>query len=141
MYNIICYNDNKNLVSQMHNYLSNDLNMIKEDITIQSYLLIYDYKIFGIFSFKNTTNSITIVLLKIVNILDKYIHEYIYKIVNNIVIDFDNIYIHKKNVQLLEIFIKELYNYKQNSTYIEQNNIILHYKKNYTYNYFNCLLF
>ena len=65
MYNIICYNDNKKLVSQMHNYLSNDLNMIKEDITIQSYLLIYDYKIFGIFSFKNTKNSITIVLLKI----------------------------------------------------------------------------
>lgn len=146
MYNIISYEDNKKKISYMYNYFSQELNEIKNNNNINIYLLVSNNVIYGIFSFTNTTNNITILLLKIVNILDEYIKEFICRIINNIIIDFDNIYIHKKNVDPLDIFIKELYNYKNNGNYIEknnieENNIILHYKKNYTYNYFNCLLF
>lgn len=144
MYSIICYNDNKKLISEMYNYLSNDLNMIKKDKTIQSYLLVYNNKIFGIFSFKTTTNSITIVLLKIVNILDKYIKEFIYKIINNIIVDFDNIYIYQEKILPLRILIDELKvldNYIFVNSFIENNNMILYYKKKHSYSYFNCLFY
>lgn len=150
MYDIICYEENKSEVSIMYNYFSKDLNEIKNDKNIHSYLLTYNYKIYGIFSFKYNKENIEIVLFKTINISDNYLKEFIYRICNNILLDFENIYINTNKMSSLDFMIIYLnnYNYVEYNTKInniEKNNIEnnkkLHYKKKHRYNYFNCLFY
>ena len=144
MYSIICYNNNKKEILNMNNYLSKELNIVKNDKTIETYLLVYNNNIYGIFSFRQNTNIIDIILIKICNILDKYIEEFIYKIINNIILDFDNINIYKNDIYPLHTFIKQLEEtdlFIYNNNFIVSNKIVLHYKKKQTYNYFNCLFY
>jgi hypothetical protein len=145
MYDIICYEENKSEVSTMYNYFSKELNEIKNDKNIHSYLLTYNYKIYGIFSFKYNKENIEIVLFKTINISDNYLKEFIYRICNNILLDFENIYINTNKMSSLDFMIIYLnsYNYVEYNTIITniENNKKLHYKKKHRYNYFNCLLY
>ena len=70
------------------------------------------------------------------NILDYYIDNFIFIIFNNIILEFDYIYINKYKLQPSNIILNELYNYDLINNY---NDIILIYKKKHKYNYFNCL--
>ena len=144
MYSIICYNNNKKEILNMNNYLSKELNIVKNDKTIETYLLVYNNNIHGIFSFRQNTDVIDIILLKVYNILDKYIEEFIYKIINNIILDFEHINIYKSDIYPLHIFIKkldetEIFTYSHN--FIINNTTVLNYKKKHTYNFFNCLFY
>ena len=165
MYDIICYEENKSQVSTMYNYFSKELNEIKNDKNIHSYLLIHNYKIYGIFSFKYNKELIEIVLFKTIYISDTYLKEFICRICNNILLDFENIYINTNKISSLDFMVIYLnnYNYVEDNTRInntrinntrinntrinniEKNNIEnnkkLHYKKKHRYNYFNCLFY
>ena len=64
MYSIICYNNNnKKEILNMNNYLSKELNIVKNDKTIETYLLVYNNNIYGIFSFRPTIVSTSINVL------------------------------------------------------------------------------
>ena len=141
MYNIISYEKtNMCYISSLHNYFINDLNSIKNDEKISTYLLIIEKNVCGIFSYKYNTIKIEIILLKVCDILEYYIDKFIYIIFNNIILEFDYIHIHKQNIQPVNIILNELSNYNL----IEKKytcNIIYIYKKKHRYNYFNCLFY
>ena len=155
MYDIICYEENKSEVLTMYNYFSKELNEIKNDKNIHSYLLTHNYKIYGIFSFKYNKEHVEIVLFKTIYISDTYLKEFIYRICNNILLDFENIYINTNKMSSLDFMVMYLnnYNYIEDNTKINnttinntgknniENNKKLHYKKKHRYNYFNCLFY
>ena len=61
------------------------------------------------------------------SILDYYIDNFIFIIFNNIILEFDYIYIHKCKLQTSNIILNELYNYDLINN---SNDTILIYKKN-----------
>tara|TARA_B100001175_G_scaffold317348_1_gene333911 strand:+ start:1377 stop:1796 length:420 start_codon:yes stop_codon:yes gene_type:complete len=139
MYNIISYEkSNEFYISTLNNYFSEDLNSVKKDIKNFTYLLIIEKNICGIFSYKYNIDKIEIVLLKVSNILDYYIDNFIFIIFNNIILEFDYIYINKCKLQPSNIILNELYNYDLINN---SNDMILIYKKKHKYNYFNCLFY
>ena len=76
--------------------------ILAEDIF--SYLLVNDNIIWGVFSYKYNTNKIEIILFKIINILEYYVENFIYVMFNNIILDFDYVYINKNNIEPKKIF-------------------------------------
>ena len=127
MYEIIYKNRSCSNYLHYFNFFEKD----NDKIGIETYFLIYNYRICGVFSY-NYNEYINILLFKInLNIPYKYLNDFIYNMFN-IINEFEDVYIDKNNITPLDIILKQFTNYDIiNEKYL---------KKRHKYNYLNCLI-